>query len=65
MGARIVGFDNAHVTPARAGHGARVAHDHRHRSGMTRHCQYRDAMTLPADFWAEVDAVLKARGALP
>jgi hypothetical protein len=63
-GARIVGFDNAHATPTRTGHGRPSAHDHRHRLGMTRHYEYRDAMTLPADFWAEVEAVLKERGVL-
>jgi hypothetical protein len=40
-------------------------HDHRHRSAITRQYEYRDAMTLLADFWAEVDTALKERGALP
>lgn len=64
-GARIVGFDNAHLTPSRTGRTKPVAHDHRHRLQTTRPYQYRDAATLLADFWAEVDAVLRERGALP
>jgi hypothetical protein len=64
-GARILGFDNAHATPTRTARGRPVMHDHRHRSGKTRQYEYRDAMTLLADFWAEVDTALKERGALP
>jgi len=64
-GGRIVGFDNAHAPPTGTAYGKTVVHDHRHRLGMTRHYEYRDALTLMADFWAEVDAVLKERGVLP
>jgi hypothetical protein len=64
-GARLVGFDNAHAAPARKGRGGRVVLDHRHRMRTTRPYEYRDAATLLADFWVEVDAVLKERGALP
>jgi hypothetical protein len=61
-GARLVGFDNAHPSPAR-GRGTRgVGHDHRHRVRTTRSYQYRDAASLLADFWAEVEAVLRERG---
>jgi uncharacterized protein DUF6516 len=64
-GKRIVGFDNAHAAPARRRQGRRAAQDHRHRLQATRPYEYRDAATLLADFWAEVDAVLKERGVLP
>jgi hypothetical protein len=64
-GVRLVGFDNAHAAPARKGRGRRVVQDHRHRLRTTRPYEYRDAVTLLADFWAEVHAVLKERGALP
>jgi hypothetical protein len=47
------------------GQPARVEQDHRHRRLTVRPYQYRDAATLLADFWAEVDAVLKERGVLP
>jgi hypothetical protein len=63
-GARLIGFDNAHAAPARRGHGGRVAQDHRHRLRTIRPYAYRDAVTLLADFWAEVYAVLKERGEL-
>src|SRR5215470_12390710 len=64
-GARLVGFDNAHAAPTRRGHSGRVAYDHRHRLETIRPYVYRDAVTLLADFWAEVYAVLKERGELP
>ena len=65
LGARLVGFDNAHSAPTRKGRGRRVVKDHRHRLRSIRPYAYRDAATLLADFWSEVDAVLKERGALP
>ena len=66
-GERLVGFDNAHPTRATAGPGgrARTAHDHKHRLRTVRPYQYRDAASLLADFWAEVDAVLRERGVIP
>jgi hypothetical protein len=64
-GSRLVGFDNAHAAPARKGRGGRVARDHRHRLGTIRAYAYRDPVTLLADFWTEVYAVLKERGELP
>ena len=61
-GERLVGFDNAHpVGRRRRGE----AQDHRHRLRTVRPYDYRDAGTLLADFWGEVDAVLKERGVLP
>jgi hypothetical protein len=61
-GERLAGFDNAHpvVRQRRGG-----SQDHRHRFRTVKPYDYRDAATLLADFWAEVDAVLKDRGVLP
>jgi hypothetical protein len=64
-GARLVGFDNAHAAPARKGRARRVTKDHRHRLRTIRPYEYRDAATLLADFWADVEAVLKERGVQP
>lgn len=64
-GSRLVGFDNAHVGPARKGRPRRTAHDHRHRLTSIRAYDYRDAAALLEDFWAEVHAVLKQRGVWP
>lgn len=58
-GERVVGFDNAHpVGKQKRGE----AQDHRHRTRTVKPYDYRDAATLLADFWMEVDAVLKERG---
>jgi hypothetical protein len=61
---RLVGFDNAHSVRQSAGPGGKgkTAYDHKHRVRTIRPYEYRDAATLLADFWAEVDAVLKERG---
>ncbi len=66
-GERLVGFDNAHPVRRSAGPGGRAhqRHDHRHRLRTVRPYDYRDAATLLADFWTEVDAVLKERGVSP
>lgn len=61
-GRRLVGFDNAHPV-GRQKRGD--PQDHRHRIRAVRPYEYRDAGALLADFWAEVDAVLKERGVLP
>jgi hypothetical protein len=59
---RLVGFDNAHP----AGRQKRgEPQDHRHRLRIVKPYDYRDAVTLLADFWATVDAVLRARGVIP
>jgi hypothetical protein len=65
-GERLVGFDNAHAVRRSASPGGRghAAHDHRHRTRTVRPYAYRDAATLLADFWAEVEAVLKERGVI-
>jgi hypothetical protein len=57
-GERLVGFDNAHPVRRRR----RPAHDHRHRLRTVKAYEYRDAAALLADFWREVDAVLRERG---
>lgn len=61
---RLVGFDNAHGVRQSAGPGGKgkAAYDHKHRVRSIRPYEYRDAATLLADFWAEVDAVLKEKG---
>src|SRR5262247_2206090 len=63
-GVRLVGFDNAHPAPKSKGRRRRTMHDHRHRLRSIRPYEYRDATTLLADFWAEVDAVLRERRVL-
>jgi hypothetical protein len=65
-GERVVGFDNAHAVPSTAGPAgkSRKRHDHKHRLRTIRPYDYKDAATLLADFWAEVDAVLKERGVI-
>lgn len=58
-GERLVGFDNAHpVAKQECGN----PQDHRHRVHTVRPYVYSDAAQLLADFWAEVDRVLKERG---
>jgi len=60
-GERLVGFDNAHpVGKQRRGD----PQDHSHRIRMVKPYEYKDAGTLLADFWTEVDAMLKEKGVL-
>jgi hypothetical protein len=61
-GERLVGFDNAHPVGRQKKDEPR---DHRHRLQTVRSYAYQDAGTLLADFWAQVDAVLKERGVIP
>jgi Family of unknown function (DUF6516) len=62
-GARLVGFDNAHVVRfSRGPGGGRKEFDHRHRLGTTRPYRYSDALQLLEDFWREVYAVLDEKG---
>ena len=63
-GERLVGFDKAHPVRAQGGPAGRgrAEHDHRHRFKTIRPYAYRDAATLLADFWEQVEAVLKERG---
>jgi hypothetical protein len=58
-GKRLVGFDNAHPVKGRK---RGDPQDHRHRIRTVRPYDYSDAATLLADFWTEVDAVLKEKG---
>ena len=61
-GERLVGFDNAHpVGKQKSGD----PQDHRHRIRTVKPYDYSGAATLLADFWTEVDAVLKERGVRP
>ena len=65
-GARLVGFDNAHVVPARGSRFRRLpaTNDHWHRTESDRGRPYRfvDADTLLQDFFREVRRVLRDRG---
>jgi hypothetical protein len=61
-GERLVGLDNAH--PVRRQHRGEPQ-DHRHRIRTVKPYAYSDTATLLADFWTEVDAVLKERGVSP
>lgn len=63
---RLVGFDNAHPVRSsrRPGGKGQMALDHKHRLQTIRPYRYKDAAALLADFWTEVDAVLKGRGIL-
>jgi len=63
-GERLIGFDNAHPVPTRAGPSGRQrpAQDHRHRLRTVRPYEYRDAATLLEDFWKEVEAFCRAKG---
>ena len=66
-GNRLVGFDNAHPVRVQSGPAgrSRKAQDHRHRLKTIRPYDYKDAATLLADFWDQVDSVLKEKGVLP
>jgi hypothetical protein len=61
-GERLVGFDNAHHV-GKQKHGNPL--DHRHRIRTVKPYDYSEAATLLADFWTEVDTVLKERGVRP
>ncbi len=63
---RLIGFDNAHGVrqSARPGGAGDVEYDHKHSLQSVRPYRYRDAAELLADFWAEVDRVLRERGVL-
>lgn len=63
-GKRLVGFDNAHpIRPTRGPSGRhRAQQDHLHRHRTIRPYDYQDAATLLADFWTEVESVLRQKG---
>ncbi len=63
-GKRILGYDNAHAVKPPGRHrfaGTRLPYDHRHRHASDKGVPYafRDAHQLLADFFTEVDRVLK------
>lgn len=62
-GDRLLGFDNAHAVTKGTGPGARtrIEYDHKHKGERIRFYDYTDAMTLLADFWMEVELILKER----
>lgn len=62
-GKRLLGFDNAHSIREGTGPGARtrIEYDHRHKGHRVRLYEYKDAATLLAEFWTEVDRILKER----
>lgn len=66
-GERLLGFDNAHPIRESAGPGARnrIEYDHKHKGDRVRFYEYKDAISLLADFWAEVDLILKERRKAP
>ena len=59
-GTRLVGFDNAHRVKGSESGGK----DHPHRLKIVKPYEYKDAATLLADFWDEVDKMLKKKGVL-
>ena len=65
-GSRLVGFDNAHrVRKSRdPGGEPQAPYDHRHRLDTIRPYRFKDAVTLLADFWAEVDSIVKEKGVI-
>jgi hypothetical protein len=65
-GDRLVGFDNAHAVRESSGPGGkrRRPFDHRHQLETIRPYCFKDAATLLADFWDEVDKLLKERGVI-
>jgi hypothetical protein len=66
-GKRLLGFDNAHSIREGAGPGARtrIEYDHKHKGERVRFYDYKDAMSLLADFWTEVESILKERSKTP
>jgi hypothetical protein len=63
-GERLVGFDNAHrvATGRKPSVKMGSTNDHVHIAGRSRPYAFSDAETLLADFWTEVDKMLKAKG---
>jgi hypothetical protein len=66
-GERLLGFDNAHPIREGSGPGARtrIEYDHKHSGQQAKFYLYANAATLLADFWTEVEAILKKRSHLP
>lgn len=57
-GDRILGFDNAHAAPNSS---SKEPHDHIHKGTRTQKYSYTSAEQLLADFWHEVENILKRR----
>lgn len=62
-GERIVGFDNAHPVPdgKRRSSKKTVTFDHKHVRDRTTPYNYQGAVKLVADFWKEVDKILREK----
>jgi hypothetical protein len=43
----------------------RIEYDHKHKGKRVRFYVYKDAMSLLADFWNEVESILKERSTAP
>ena len=65
-GDRLVGFDNAHPIRTKSGPAGKSGkvHDHKHMLKTVRPYEYQDAETLLADFWEQVDSMLREKGAI-
>ena len=63
-GRRLAGYDNAHPVSSGRKREGTVQKDHRHRLKKIKPYEYTDAATLLADFWADVDAVLREKGVI-
>ena len=66
---RLVGYDNAHEPKLYSGPASRsrrrlLCWDHRHWRGMTYAYDFVSAERLVADFWDDVDKMLKEEGAV-
>ncbi len=66
-GERLVGFDNAHPVRVQQGPAGKRNRkfDHRHRLKTIQPYEYKNASELVADFWEQVDKMLKEKGVLP
>lgn len=58
---RLVGFDNAHQDGGKRSR-MPTARDHRHRLRTVKAYDYSDAGALLADFWKEVESVMREKG---
>ncbi len=63
-GQRLVGYDNAHPVSSERKRERAAQKDHMHRLKVVKPYEYKDAATLLADFWTDVDAVLKEKGVI-
>jgi len=65
-GERFVGFDNAHPIRTKSGPAGKRSkvRDHKHKLKSVSPYEYKNAATLLADFWEQVDSVLKEKGVI-